>query len=276
MVRILRRSGWFIMAASVSVVSSSVAAGTEQTTTKPAAVDPEVEAILDRLEKAGQAIHDLQVAVRYQMLDLVIGDTIIKTGQILFRKEKPNPKFLIRFDETRQEDVRDRSKEWHLFDGRWYIEAHEKTKSIIKREIVPPGKHIEPFRIGKGPFPLPFGQKKQEILEHFDATLVPPKPGDPPRTDHLLCVPLKASSMAQEYKRLEFFVSRKVDLPVKIIAHRKSDDKQITVGFPGLEDRDKHINTGFAGSRVGEGAIAAGRDWSVHSETLPPEPPPQP
>jgi len=260
-----------LLLAGAGVLAARAASGVPATapTSGPMhALDPKLEAILDRLERAGQAIHDLRVPVRYQVDDLIIGDTLVKTGEVLFRKEKPNAKFLIRFDETRQEDVRDRSKQWHLFDGRWYVEAQEKTKTIIRREIVPPGKKIDPFRIGQGPFPLPFGQKKQDILTHFVVRLVPPKPGDPPRTDHLVCIPREGSSMADRYRRLEFFVSRKVDLPVRIVAEMKNEDKRIMVDFPGLEDRDKHINTGLPGSAVTERAIPKRSDWVLHEEPL--------
>ena len=122
--------------------------------------DPEVDRILERLEAAGRTIKDLRSQVSYKIVNPLIEDEIIKKGELFFKSDEPNSRFLVRFDQTIQEETVDRKKEWHMFDGRWYTEARESTKQIIKREVVGKGDQIDPFEIGKGPFPLPFGQKK--------------------------------------------------------------------------------------------------------------------
>lgn len=203
----------------------------------------DVEVVLDRLERAGQKVEDLTANVRHEVFDLLIEDLQVKNGEIRYRRAQPNAQFMVRFDRLRQEGVVIEKKEWFVFDGRWLTEAREQTQQIVKREIVAEGERIDPFRLGEGPFPLPFGQKKQEMLEHFEITLAPPSPDQPPQTDHLRCVPRPDTRMADEYGQLELWVDRSLDLPVKIVADQKKDNKRVTVTFA-----DMKLNTGVAGS----------------------------
>ena len=104
-------------------------------------------------------------------------------GILRFRVGEPNPRFLIRFDKFIQEGIESREKQWHAFDGQWYIEVREKTETINKRQIVRPGEKLNVFKLGQGPFPLPFGQNKKDILDNFTVKLIrPDSPKDPPDT----------------------------------------------------------------------------------------------
>jgi outer membrane lipoprotein-sorting protein len=222
--------------------------------------DPTIDKILVRLETAGQTIKDLQCEVTYTQFNPLIEDKVVKSGEIFFVEEKPNSKFLVRFDKTVQEGVVDRKKEWHLFDGVWYLEARESTRQVIKRQIVPEGEKIDPFEIGKGPFPLPFGQKKDEILKNFKLTAAPAAQGDPPNTDHLVLLPKEGTAMADRYKKLEMWIDREKELPVRIFAQNSDDDKELTAEFNNVKR-----NTGFPRSTFQLREI---KDWPEHVEKL--------
>lgn len=226
----------------------------------------EVEAVLDRLEHAGQRVEDLSANVRHEVLDLVIEDKPTKIGEIKYRRAEPNAQFFVRFDRLEQEGIVVEKKEWYVFDGRWLTEAREQTQQVVKREIVREGERIDPFRLGEGPFPLPFGQKKAEMLEHFDVTLAPPAPNDPKETDHLRCVPRPGTKMEEEYGQLDLWVDRSLDLPVKIVADQKKDNKRVTVTFEGMK-----LNGGIAGSTF---SFAPPAGWPAPTiERLPPPAP---
>jgi outer membrane lipoprotein-sorting protein len=48
---------------------------------------------------------------------------------------------------------------------------------MIKREVVPAGRAFDPLKIGEGPFPVPIGQKRDDILKRFVAELLPAEDG---------------------------------------------------------------------------------------------------
>lgn len=205
-------------------------------------VDPEVDKILDRLEQ--KKIDDLETGITFTKTDPILQDKQVFKGILRFKQDRPNPRFLIRFDKFIQEGVTRDKQEWHVFDGQWYIEARDSTKTIVKRQIVRPGEEIDVFRIGQGPFPLPFGQKKAEILKYFTVKLVPPTPKDPPETDHLACTPKPGTDMDKKYGEVHFFIHRQLDLPIVVRTVEKGENVEVQAEFPAASIR---LNTGMAG-----------------------------
>ncbi len=234
------------------------------TQSAPAPVDPEVERILDRLERRGADIRDIETDLTFIKTDPVLEDTQKFTGTLLFRQDTPNPRFLIRFDRFEQEGAVREKREWHAFDGAWYTEARESTKTIIRRQIVRPGETVEVFRLGQGPFPLPFGQKKAEILAQFHVRLLPATPGDPPETDHLECTPLPGSQMAEKYGTVHFLIDRRLDLPISVRTVEKAEGYEIAASFPPGSIR---INRGLPAGAL---SLPDLPDFQVDTVPLPP------
>lgn len=200
--------------------------------TRPAPLDPAVERILDRLEK--KKVEDVQADLVYTRIDPILEDTQKFSGILRFIDEKPNPRFFILFDKVEHEGIVQKKKEWHVFDGEWYTEAREKTQTIVKRQIVYPGEAVDAFKVGKGPFPLPFGQKKGDIVRHFAVKLAPPSPKDPKETknsDHLECTPLPGTEMHRKYGKVHFYIDRKLDLPIYVKTVETEERNEISASF---------------------------------------------
>jgi len=230
----------------------------------PAAVDPEVERILDRLERRGAEIRDIETDLTFVKTDPVLEDTQKFTGTLLFRQDTPNPRFLIRFDRFEQEGVVRDKREWHAFDGTWYTEARESTRTIVRRQIVRPGEAVEVFRLGQGPFPLPFGQKKAEILAHFRVRILPAAPDDPPDTVHLECTPIPGTQMAEKYGTVHFLIDRRLDLPVRVRTVEKAEGYEIAASFPAAGIR---VNRGLPAGAL---SLPDLPDFQVDTVPLPP------
>jgi outer membrane lipoprotein-sorting protein len=224
--------------------SSAPATTQPATTSAPAAVaaDPKVDAILDRLEKEGKDIKDLTANVNQELYQIIPDDRQTKRGVVRYRAARngQDPKFMIYFDTLIHDDLKLNQKEWFCFDGKWFREIREQTKGAIDREVVADGEKFDAFKLGEGPFPLPFGQKKSEILKEFDVTLAARAKDDPADTDHLVMVPKKNGKFVKKYKKLEFWVERKDSLPVRVVSH-DTHSNIITANFSEIK-----INTGIA------------------------------
>lgn len=197
--------------------------------------DPKVDRVLERLEARGNKVHALACNLVANFLDVVAEDEQSKVGRLWFRRDKPNPKFKVIYDKSVYDGVETDDKHEYYFDGHWLVEAHHKSKTGNERELVAKGEKVDPFRIGKGPFPLPFGQKKDEILEHFTVSRIRRSPKDAPKTDHLKLIPRQNSDMARQYAEIHFYVA-KSDLPTRIVAHQRRPgsnevDEIVTVDF---------------------------------------------
>ncbi|MFQ5425099.1 MAG: outer membrane lipoprotein carrier protein LolA [Phycisphaerae bacterium] len=213
-------------------------------TTKPAASRPSsgdrvVDEVLDRLETKGEAIQGLACKLTYRYITIEpVEDRQIKTGTLLFKKAAPgaiNSMFRIDFDTMILDGVRSRHVETFAFDGQWLTEFNQKARTVIRRQIVRPGKHVDPFRIGKGPFPMPFGQKRDDILQNFAVTRKHLDVSDPPGSIHLHCVPRPKTELARKYSRVEIYVDRKIELPVRIVTERINDGNRIEVDFQDID-----------------------------------------
>ena len=200
-----------------------------------------IDQILTQLQERSDGLNDLRCKVEFIEDDRINLSKRKKYGDILFMITEPNPHFMIHFKRTEMDGVLGK-REWYLFDGRWLHEAIERIEQVTKREIAKPGEKIDLFDLETAPFPLPFGQKKEKILNNFDVALVPPAEHDPPHTDHLRCTPKAGSRLHGKYDRLEFYVHQSLHLPTRVVVTKNDGLEIIRADFPGLTEGS--INAG--------------------------------
>lgn len=201
-----------------------------------------IDSILTHLQARSDGLKDIRCKVRFVEDDRINLSKRTKIGTLRFMMGDPNPYFLVHFKRIEIDDLLGK-QEWYLFTGRWLYQAIQRLEQVTKRELVRPGEKIDLFNLETAPFPVPFGHKKQTILRHFDVTLVPPAKGDPPGTDHIVCVPKPTSELRRRYDKLELFVSRDVHLPSRIVVTRNDGLEVNTTDFPDLSSAS--INVGL-------------------------------
>jgi hypothetical protein len=140
--------------------------------------------LLIQLETADQDLRSLDADVRYSRVFGLEGDQQHRQGKLYYvdsqqrlESGKPAPgarKFSIHFtflklgnQPAMQQD------QIMIFDGEWLIEKQPADKQIVKRQITRAGQGFDPLKVGEGPFPLPIGQRREDILQKFDAVLMP-------------------------------------------------------------------------------------------------------
>ena len=170
------------------------------------APDPVIDGILTQLED--REVKDLVADLRWQLEYPIEDDVDTKYGKVWFKEMDPVAKFRAHFNKKNFGNRRVKINEEHLFDGRWYRMIQHDTKSIETQEIRGENDSSEPYRLGEGAFPLPFGQKKADILREFDVQLAPPTPVDPKNTHHLVLTPRPGMQMAPHYKQVDFWVEQ--------------------------------------------------------------------
>ena len=203
---------------------------------------PEVVSILERLEQAGKDIKTIRCKVEFKTEDTLNITETTRYGSIQFKRAEPNPMFLVSFDKMVADGTVLRQKVWYLFRDRWLIEANSKSQNRIDREILEPGEQADFFDLDKAPFPMPFGQKKEQILKNFEVKLIPPQPGDPDDCDHLLCKPKDESGLARDYGRLDYYVSRKLNLPLRILVEDAPGTNLKVADFEDLTEKSINMD----------------------------------
>jgi hypothetical protein len=235
-------------------------AATQPAATRPAAsqptsapkadqLDPKVDQSLTRLE--ARQVDDLRAAVSWTLhyiYDLP-EDAITKKGELWYQQQKPVAKFLVQFNKKIASNRLREIDERHMFDGRWYTELQSETKTLTRREIRREGDPGNPYKLGEGPFPVPFGQKKADILREFEVTLVPEAAADPPTTDHLKLMPRTGTESGRNYKQVEVWIAREgphAGLPIKVAASQRDSTGKVTSTITVTFD-DVRLNQGFSG-----------------------------
>jgi outer membrane lipoprotein-sorting protein len=189
--------------------------------------------ILNRLEMAGVDYNTLRANTTYIVTSPMTGDTETRTGWVAFQKgrlvdKKEIPtKFRVSFDTQRLgRGPKTKEKVDYLFDGNWLTIAKHKIKSMTKIQIAGVGEKVNAFKIGEGPFPVPFGQKTDHIIPLLEATTRDPIDSDPKNTDYIKLVPRRHRKGDVNFVRMEIWVDRKSNLPVKLVS--KDHNKSIT------------------------------------------------
>jgi len=184
-----------------------------------------VLALLKDLERAGDTFTAVKADIVYTVFSPVLGDKETRVGFVLYDAAKGDrpARFRIHFD-TRQDGDGPRVKDVmdYAFDGFWMCIADHANKKLQQIQIAAPGEKVEPLRLGKGPFPMPFGQKVDDVLEFFDATTRDPLPTDPPNTRFLRLTPKAGKADQVNFTQVEQWVDKETNLPVKLVANEKN------------------------------------------------------
>lgn len=132
----------------------------------------DADELLTALETADEGVNTLRCKIVHTKLFGLAGDYQQRRGDLVYTTD-PRQRFAISFEAMILDDRVFDSEKVYIFDGEWLVEKFPADREFVKTRIVAPGEAFDPLRIGEGPFPVPIGQKREEILERFSAELVP-------------------------------------------------------------------------------------------------------
>ncbi|MGE3181008.1 MAG: outer membrane lipoprotein carrier protein LolA [Phycisphaerae bacterium] len=202
-----------------STASAAWAQGMQEADPSAAPLDPRVDEILARLE--ARKVKDLEAKLTWEVHHVMDepDQSDIRQGKIWYKDREPIAVFLVDFDKKINGRRVTNVDEKHMFDGQWYVTLREEQKIVERRQVRAPNDTRDPYRLGEGPFPVPFGQTRADILREFTVSLAPSGDDDPKNTDHLVLVPKPRTPMADDYEKMHFWIQRSGDeagLPVKV------------------------------------------------------------
>ncbi|MGC9455461.1 MAG: LolA family protein [Phycisphaerae bacterium] len=203
-------------------------------TTSPAGdVDPEAMEILRKLEAAGKEHEAIRAELTYEVVDRLTGDSEVREGEVFFRArtEESPEKFRISFRTLQQAGgPRILERVDYAFDGHWLTVARHRTKQMTRYQVVPEGETAQPLKLGKGPFPVPFGQQADDVVEHFHVSTRELREDEPEDTDYIELVTREKYAEQIAFEWLRMWVSHENHLPVKLVSRDKSE-RMTTVTF---------------------------------------------
>ena len=196
-----------------------------QPTSQPATSDPAV-ALLDRLETAGNDLRDFSADITYYLWDAMLERREISSGEILYevRPDDGSRRFAILVTSVIVGNHKNNQNKRYIFDGSWFVEIDDDNRMFTKRQIVAPGERFDPLKLGEGPFPMPLGQRRQDVLARFEASLLQGTRHEVlarflagKQIEGLKLVPRPSTPQARDIAEVEIFYDAATLLPLGIV-----------------------------------------------------------
>lgn len=221
-----------------------------------------VNDILDALDARGKGLRDFTADVSLAETDALSGETSTLLGKVYFQgKGEGNTRIRINFDKKQIGDAKQPyRKEYILKDGR-LIERDFKRKQEIDRQVLKPGQKTNLLKLGEGPFPLPIGQPRQEVLKTFEVKKVEPAKDDPAGTVHVQLIPKPGSQFARKFGSIDVWVDVKANFPRRIVTDNKRAKTTNTTDLGEIK-----INSGLDEKVFNTESV--GGDWMVRTEQM--------
>jgi hypothetical protein len=269
--------------------------------TSPAPVSPELNSLLDKVEQRGATLKSYQADMLFKQEQLLYDVVKIRHGNLLYQVDNDRVRFRIHFADLQTQDLEDPATapvvafdEDYAFDGLWFTIRNARLKNIQRQEVCKTPAKKEEFRLGRGPFPLPFSIQKADVLKEFDVTLISadspdpktpdakspdPKPTPDPKAPgfmpvvsspadsaHLMLKPKKDSAFAEQYVQLEMWIAKSTFVPMQMRFEKENREITTIVWSNIILDQPIDMKKFEPGP--------AGPDWTTEETPLPPENPP--
>lgn len=132
-------------------------------------------ALLDAVEGVAAGMRDFRSAVTVETTDDVTGDTERRMGQVVLVQDTGKPetrRFAVVLEKFIDGSGRadDRPVRYVYADG-WLTEADFRERTLVRRQLARPGERYDPLKPGEGPVPLPIGQRREDVMRRFEASL---------------------------------------------------------------------------------------------------------
>ncbi|QNN20860.1 outer membrane lipoprotein carrier protein LolA [Planctomycetales bacterium ZRK34] len=195
------------------------------------AVDTAVTHWLDKLETRGRSLKSFTANVVFDKENTLLGDRQVRMGTVAYSAasgEGSDPaRFVIDFNKMVVNDaLRDR-RTVYVFDGSWLVEKNFDRKMFQKRQVVAPGQSFDPLSLD-GPFPLPLGQKRDNVLARFTVSVMEDE--SDAKFIHLRLVPREdvgPTEGQKEFDQIDLWFNPNPGadqyLPTKIVARQAPD-----------------------------------------------------
>lgn len=197
--------------------------------------DAPVEVILDCVDARSASLKEYSATLRLDSFDGLAEETERRFGHVHFTATPRRAAIVFERTIDPSGRARERLEHFVFADGVLSDYDHE-AKRLVRRELVKPGEDHDPMRLGEGPIPVPFAQRKADILKAFIVTLGPPPPTalikDAGCVVSLHLVPKPASPLSEknDIASIDLHIDRATASPLAVVMH-ETDGDTVSVRF---------------------------------------------
>lgn len=151
--------------------ASPTSASAPATTTTNRSID----AVLDAMELQGATMKDFTATAIVEKIESLTQEREVRRGRVVVvgpcGAERQVGIAMDEFIDSTGRGSTDSRR--FLFREGWLLELDPAKKQLIRRQLARAGEAFDPLRIGEGPFPVPLGQPKRDVLREFTVEFAP-------------------------------------------------------------------------------------------------------
>lgn len=220
-----------------------------------------IDEVLDALDARGQGLNSFTTDVKLAETDSATGDGSVRSGKVWY-EAGANPRIRVTFDKREANKKITEDKVEYLLSGSDLIDRTYRTKTEVTRHVLKPGEKLNLLKLGEGPFPLPIGQKKEDVHANFEVRKVEPKKDDPAQTVHLLLTPKPDTRFAKRFAGIDVWVDLKDHMPRRIETLDANQSTVRTTDLTNVQINIKLTDADFALPKV------TTNDWQLIEEAF--------
>ncbi len=179
--------------------------------------DADVNKVLDELYDVGKDLKSFSANVTLREKDEISGNSWSRSGMAVYEKlSDGDSRFRVTFLKRMQDELVQEQRIEYLLDKGWLYDRNYPRKLEVRRQMVRPGEKINLLKLGEGPFPLPIGQSREDVLKLFEAKKMEPAKSDPASTVHIQLTPRAGTQFERKFKSIDVWVALESSMPVRI------------------------------------------------------------
>jgi hypothetical protein len=250
---------------SVILVAAMAGCMTQPTSPAPAAAalgaDSSIDQVLDALDARGQNLRALGTDVTLIESDATTGDDVRRTGRFLLQTTpEGSARARIVFDKKIANNRIAEEKIEYALDGQNLIDRNYRSKTQVTRQVLKPGEKVNLLKLGQGPFPLPIGQKKEEVHRLFEVEKIDAASDDPAGTVHIRLKPKPDTQFAGKFLSIDAWVDLSNHMPRRIQTVDPNGVTVKTTELSNLQINPSTTDADFALAKIDE------KEWNLYNE----------
>jgi outer membrane lipoprotein-sorting protein len=176
-----------------------------------------IDEVLDALDARGQGLKSFTADVKLSEADTATGDESVRSGKAWYQADDSgSARIRVAFDKKQSSGKITDERIEYVLAGSDLIQRTYRTKTQTTQKVLRPGEKINLLKLGEGPFPLPIGQKKEDVHAQFEVKKIDAKQDDPAGTVHIQLVPRPDTRFARRFKTIDVWVDLKSQMPRRI------------------------------------------------------------
>lgn len=217
--------------------------------------------ILDALDQRGQGLTGFIANVKLTDTDAALGEATSRLGKVWYQAGDAQ-RIRVTFDKKEANGKIAEDKVEYLLAGPDLIDRTYRTSTQVTRHVLKPGEKMNLLKLGEGPFPLPIGQKKEDVYAMFDVKKVDSKKDDPAETVRIQLIPKADTRFEKRFKNIDVCIGMKDSMPRRIETMDKNETSIRTTDLGEVQVNPTMNDADFALPKIDESK------WHLHEEAF--------